>query len=56
MKRKITSGYVIQNFTDEGVFVSQEFVASCECEWEDEKGDSIESEGFYHSFEMKQGE
>jgi hypothetical protein len=43
---KITIGFVIQTFekNDKGQFVCihQEFVAGDQCDYEDEKGDSVE--------------
>ena len=43
--KKITSGFVIQDFdTDTGKFVRQEFVASDDCQYEDEKGNEIEGD------------
>jgi len=43
--KKITTGFVIQEFdTDKMQFVSQEFVAGDECEYEDEDGEPVESE------------
>ena len=39
MIRKIIDGYVVQTYTDDGVPVSQEFVAGDNCEWEQENGE-----------------
>jgi hypothetical protein len=41
---KITSGYVVQMFdTKLGKFIDQQFVAGDECSYEDEDGDSVDS-------------
>ena len=43
--KKITTGFVIQNFdTELKRFVSQEFVAGDQCEYEDENGEAVESD------------
>jgi len=43
--KKITLGYVVQVFnTDTGHFVSQNFVAGDTTEYEDEKGNPVNSE------------
>jgi len=39
MIRKITDGYVIQTYTDDGKPVSQEFTAGDICEWEQDNGE-----------------
>jgi hypothetical protein len=62
--KKITAGFVVQTFdADSGRCVSQEFVASDQVEFEDQKGDRIEDgqygialEGLYWPLEMKQPE
>lgn len=63
--KKVTTGFVIQTYdTELKKFVSQEFVAGHECDYEDEKGNSVEFELLnnengdetYLSFEMKQPE
>ena len=42
--RKITSGYVVQMFdTKLGKFIDQQFVAGDECVYEDEGGDTVDS-------------
>ncbi len=59
---KITTGFVVQKFDSEtGRCLSQEFIASDQVEWEDQKGDRIEDgmcglerEGFYFPLKMKQ--
>ena len=61
---KITTGFVVQKFdSDTGRCISQEFVASDQVEWEDQKGDRIEDgqygidlEGLYWPLDMKQPE
>ena len=61
--RKVTTGFVVQVFdTKTKRFVSQEFVAGDECEYENEIGDPVESDMFegedgqevYLEYEMKQ--
>lgn len=45
--KKITTGFVIQNYdTDTERFVSQEFVAGDQVDWEDEDGQSLNPEEF----------
>ena len=42
--RKITQGFVVQVFdTAKKQFVSQEFVAGDQCEYEDERGEAVDS-------------
>ena len=61
---KTTTGFVVQKFDSEtGRCLSQEFVASDQVEWEDQKGNPIEDgqygldlEGFYFPLDMKQPE
>ena len=61
---KITTGFVVQQFdADTGRCISQEFVASDQVEWKDQKGDRIEDgqygidlEGLYWPLDMKQPE
>lgn len=61
---KTTTGFVVQKFDSEtGRCLSQEFVASNQVEWEDQKGNPIEDgmygidlEGLYWPLEMKQPE
>jgi len=41
--KKITVGFVIQEYdTEEESWISQEFVASDECDYEDEEGNPID--------------
>jgi hypothetical protein len=41
--RKVTEGFVIQDYdTEKKRFVNQEFVAGCDCTWENEEGDTID--------------
>ena len=54
--RKITTGFVIQNYED-GKCVSQEFVAGDEVEYEDETGDPVDFPDYseeYQPFDMVQ--
>jgi len=42
--KKITTGFVVQTFdTALGRFVSQEFVAGDQCDYENEAGEAVES-------------
>lgn len=42
---KITTGFVIQTFdTEQKKFVSQNFTAGSECDYEDQTGNAVESE------------
>ena len=55
--KKITVGFVIQEYdTETGKFVSQEFMAGDQVDWEDEDGNAIPKEDAYLSFEMVQPE
>ena len=58
MLRKITVGFVIQEFDENGKCRSQTFVAGDQVDWEDEMGDPADPpEGVeYFPFEMKQPE
>src|SRR5271154_5555823 len=40
--RKITTGFVIQRWSDNGVFLGQEFTSGNECEYEDENGEVLD--------------
>lgn len=57
-KRKITTGFVIQMYTDDGICTSQEFVAGDEVDWEDDDGEPCDSPDghIYQSFDMVQPE
>jgi hypothetical protein len=54
--KKITVGYVIQDYDDKGKCISQEFIAGDQVDWEDEYGESIDtpSNHVYFPFNMKQ--
>lgn len=55
--KKITVGFVIQDYdTETEKFVSQEFIAGDQVDWEDEDGNAIPKEDAYLSFEMVQPE
>lgn len=55
--KKITVGFVIQDYdTETKKFVSQEFIAGDQVDWEDEDGNAIPEEDAYLSFEMIQPE
>jgi len=58
MIRKVTMGFVVQSFNDDGSFVSQDFIAGDEVEYETHNGDvfdeSVLSEELYHPFNMEQ--
>lgn len=52
--KKITVGFVIQEFTNDGKFLKQEFVAGDQVDYEDENGLEIEPQpDLYHNFDMK---
>lgn len=54
IKKKITTGFVIQTFdTETGKFLEQEFIAG-ESVWEDKDGNSTEPQEEYLPFDMKQ--
>lgn len=54
IKKKITHGFVVQNFDSEGNFISQEFIAGDVVEFENEFGEPLEEdENLYHSFDME---
>lgn len=46
-KRKITVGYVIQTFSNDGKCIEQEFVAGDDVVWEDENGEPTAPPGCY---------
>jgi hypothetical protein len=52
MKNKITTGFVIQTFTDDGEFIRQEFIAGDDVQWEDKDGNPIDDEDFYMPYAM----
>ena len=56
MLKKITTGFVVQTFDPEtNRFISQEFVAGDECEYENEEGNPVEAiEEAYLPFDMVQ--
>lgn len=55
MFKKITVGYVVQNFDENGNFISQEFIAGDDCAIENEIGETVETEKeLYFPFEMVQ--
>lgn len=54
MKNKITYGFVVQSFNDEGQCMRQDFVAGDEVNWEDDVGNPIDEEDFYESYDMVQ--
>lgn len=57
--KKITHGFVVQNFNDAGEFLSQEFYSSDMVEYETESGIPIDPTDMplggeeYHPFEME---
>ena len=55
MTHKLTTGYVLQKFNDEGQCVEQEFIAS-DVDYEDENGEAVEApeNEIYHPFNMVQ--
>ena len=58
MVMKITTGFVIQDFDDEGNFLGQEFIAGDQVDWETEEGESTVAPGGewfeYQPFDMVQ--
>ena len=42
MIKKITVGFVVQQFENDGTFISQEFIAGDQVDYEDEDGESID--------------
>jgi hypothetical protein len=58
MKKKITTGFVVQEYNDDGICTGQEFVAGDQVDWEDDDGNSIDCPGndTYQPFEMVQPE
>lgn len=58
MRKKVTNGYVIQTFDDEGKCLDQEFIAEDGCTWEDEYGEELHEdiEHDYFPFHMVQPE
>jgi hypothetical protein len=58
MFRKITEGYVVQRFNDDGTLDHQEFIASTHTEYETREGYPIhipdERTNAYHPFDMIQ--
>jgi hypothetical protein len=52
---KIAHGYVCQQFNDQGVCVSQEFICGDECDYENEAGDLIDPPEYdYQPYIMEQ--
>lgn len=55
--KKITVGFVVQEFDGNGNCISSEFIAGDEVSWEDQDGEPvIPPQDFYFPFEMKQPE
>lgn len=53
--QKITAGFVVQTFDDNGKFISQEFIENGGVDFEDGCGNPVEGdENLEHSFEMAQ--
>jgi hypothetical protein len=50
--KKITTGYVIQDFNKDGECLSQVFIAGDQVEWEDDRGNFIAPQDFYYPFQM----
>ena len=54
---KVTTGFVVQRFdTKTRKFLSQEFIASDECAFEDDDGDKVDTFTEYLTYEMVQTE
>jgi hypothetical protein len=51
---KCTAGFVIQEFTEDGILIDQVFHAGDQSEWEDANGDILEEQDypFYAPFTM----
>lgn len=43
IKKKITIGFVIQTYNEDGKCTGQEFVAGDQVDWEDENGEPIDA-------------
>lgn len=56
--KKITTGFVIQNYDDNGKCTGQEFIAGDQVDWEDDDGEPINEmiEHEYFPYEMVQPE
>lgn len=55
MIKKVTVGFVVQEFDDSGKFLRQEFVAGDQVDYENEMGEPLEDyPECYFPFEMKQ--
>lgn len=55
MIKKITVGFVIQEFDDKGKCVHQEFVAGDQVDFENEDGEPVDADNtLYHPFNMSQ--
>ncbi len=56
--KKITTGFVIQTYNDNGKCTSQEFIAGDQVDWETDDGQPIEAPGNeeYQPFDMVQPE
>ena len=52
MIKKMTTGYVIQWFEEDGKFIYQEFVAGDQVEWENESRNTIPAKDWYMPFDM----
>jgi hypothetical protein len=50
---KITVGYVVQNFDDNGKCVSQSFIASDEQTWENQYGESVDAPDNAENFSLE---
>ncbi len=56
--KKITTGFMVQDYNHEGECISQEFIAADEVEWENKNGFPVEAPGnaMYQPFDMVQPE
>lgn len=52
--KKITTGFVIQDFDSKGKIIRQEFIAGDQVDFEDEKGNEVDYRDVYFPFEMVQ--
>jgi hypothetical protein len=56
MFKKITVGFVIQDYNEDGICTKTQFVASDQVDWENDEGDPVDvpSQHTYFPFEMVQ--
>ena len=52
MKKKITTGFVVQDYDDDGNCTGQEFIAGDQVDWEDEDGEPTTAPGAHNYQQM----